>query len=369
MEITSDRQAMHLAIEEAKRATGFVSPNPLVGCTIISKSGQLLATGYHTKAGEDHAEIAALKKVTDKNLLDGAKLYVTLEPCSHQGKTPPCAEALVKTPIAEVIYGLEDPNPLVSGKGFKVLRAAGKSVRSLPELQPECEELAEVFLTNMRQKRAFAALKVATSLDGKLALKNGESQWITGEASRYKAHELRGAFDAILIGAKTLAIDNPRLDIRHPRFEGKKQNAVIVLDPEGGCVNTLNDRMIAKIRNPEKVIIVVREGASVAPSKFTIVNCPTIQSGIFDLSGLLTQLLEVGICSVMVEGGAETHSEFLKQKAAAKVYQFISPVLMGEKNAVSWTKNLDIANMTERFELKGSKWEAIGQDVLMSGYL
>jgi diaminohydroxyphosphoribosylaminopyrimidine deaminase/5-amino-6-(5-phosphoribosylamino)uracil reductase len=185
-------EAMKLAIEEAARGAGFVAPNPLVGCVILSRDGALIGRGHHERIGEGHAEVRALESVADVSQLNAAQVFVTLEPCAHQGRTPSCAEALAKLPIASVTYGLEDPNPLVAGKGAEILRAAGKTVQIFGGLKTELEEACEIFLMNMREKRAFVALKAAASLDGKIALPDGSSQWITGEESRAHVQSLRG---------------------------------------------------------------------------------------------------------------------------------------------------------------------------------
>ena len=209
---------MAMAIREAQKALGQTSPNPPVGCVIVSPDGQVLSTGYHKAAGQAHAEIEALNKVDN---LQGATLFVTLEPCAHQGRTPSCAQTLAQTSLANIVYGLSDPNPLVSGRGCKILTQAGKNVVQHPHPHTELTELVEVFFCNMHEHKAFVALKMATSLDGQMALSDGTSKWITSPTARKHAHVLRKLYDAVLVGANTISFDNPQLNARPSEFEHK----------------------------------------------------------------------------------------------------------------------------------------------------
>lgn len=368
----SDLDAMKLAMEQARAGIGFVSPNPVVGCVILDANGELLSHGYHAKAGQDHAEICALRKISNPKLLIGASVYVTLEPCSHVGRTPACAKTLADFPIREVIYGVKDPNPVVSGRGLEMLAAAGKSVRTLPELHSELEELAEIFLFNMRSAQTFVALKVATSLDGKLAFHSGESQWITHELARAKANELRGAYDAIAVGASTVLQDHPRLTLRHPRYVGKKQGAVVVLDPEGVTLKSLRDMPFVTERGGlDQVFVVVSNKRSFpdAIPASQMISCPMLDDSALDLRFLTQDLLKRGICSLFVEGGAKTHSEFIRQGVAQRLYQFVSPILMGDPGATTWTKFLNISKMSDRLELANVRWEPMGPDSFVTGLL
>jgi diaminohydroxyphosphoribosylaminopyrimidine deaminase/5-amino-6-(5-phosphoribosylamino)uracil reductase len=366
--VTTDGTPMALALREARKGLGFVSPNPAVGCVIVSADGEILATGYHARAGLDHAEVDALKKITDPMDLQGAKMYVTLEPCSHHGRTPPCADAIAKTPIAEVIYGVDDPNPLVSGRGLQILRDSGKKVRRIEIMRLELEELVEIFVHNMTTHSAFAAAKVATTLDGKIAFTNGESQWITSENSRLRAHELRGHYDAVLIGARTLALDRPRLNSRHPRFTSKK-NCVVIVDPTGACLKDLSSHPILEVgRTPEQIFVVVERPRS-APPGVQILECPMIEPDRFDLHHLLKELYKRGVCSVFAEGGAHTFSHFVAQRAARRIYQFISPSYMGSHETIPLTLSLGIKNMQSRPTLKQVRWEMIGDETLVTGIL
>src|SRR5690606_26256776 len=185
-------------------------------CVVLNSKNELLATGRHERFGGDHAEINALKKIKNSDDLKGSKWFVTLEPCAHEGKTPSCAKKLATLPIGEVTYGLKDPNPSVAGQGAKILVDAGIRAHVFNELQDELEELCESFLWNMREQKTFVAIKTATSMDGQIAHRSGESKWITGESARQHSHFLRACFDAIGIGKETVLKDRPALDVRHP---------------------------------------------------------------------------------------------------------------------------------------------------------
>lgn len=342
-QVLSDLQAMKLAIQEAYRGLGYTSPNPLVGCVILDSKNQFLAKGHHAKVGEAHAEIDALNKA-NPDQLKSARVFVTLEPCAHQGRTGSCAKALSDLPIAEVIYGLQDPNPLVAGKGAEILKSAGKKVTLFSSLQIELEQVCEHFLKNFREKKPFVSLKVASSLDGHLAHKNGESKWITDEISREIAHVLRAAHDAILVGANTLRIDQPSLNIRHPKFPGKKIK-VVVLDSSGELQKNFAGLSIAKHYAQEDVIF---------------------DSG-KNLKDLLTKLWDLGIKSVLVEGGAQTISSFINEMAADRLYVFQAPMICGAKSGKSWSEQVNIASMSERIPLKDLQIVRLNADLLMTG--
>jgi diaminohydroxyphosphoribosylaminopyrimidine deaminase/5-amino-6-(5-phosphoribosylamino)uracil reductase len=248
-------QAMQLAIDEAAKGLPFVSPNPAVGCVVLDADGGFLSSGYHQKYGEAHAEVNAVKGLSETDLQQ-AQVYVTLEPCAHQGKTPSCARMLAKHPLQRVVYGLRDPNPLVSGKGAQILREAGIDCMLFhecagPGLEAELEEVCEAFLWNQRHNRLFVSLKVAASLDGKIALASGESKWITGAASREFAHWLRASHDATLIGVGTLLRDDPALDIRHPEIQ--KTNQVVVLDSQAQGLRRSDELKMIKTHRPENL--------------------------------------------------------------------------------------------------------------------
>ena len=373
-------QAMRLAISEAKKGTGFVSPNPLVGCAIVDSNNRLLSVGYHALYGHHHAEVDALKKITDPKLLEGATVYVTLEPCAHEGKTPSCAKALAKLPLKKVVYGLHDPFPLVSGKGAEIIKAAGieaQELKDVPDLMAdvrerllgELEDLAEIFLHNVRAQEPFVAVKVATSLDGMMALDSGESKWITGENSRAYVHELRSAYDAILVGRNTFEQDNPRLNIRLPAFEGK-QNKVVILDPGGKSLAGLKNSELLKVRSPEKVFVLVHDGAAVEnPAGVKVLTLKTDVSGSFNVPDVLQALWANEIRSIFIEGGSQTYSSFFKAGRVQRLHLFIAPHLIGGEHGLSWTRHFGVGRMTERLELKRVVQKTFIPDTYITGRL
>ncbi len=357
---------MTLAIEEGKKGAGFVSPNPQVGCVILDRGGALLSVGFHARLGEAHAEVNALKAIQDPRSLEGATVYVTLEPCAHEGRTPSCAKNLAKLPIASVVFGLIDPNPLVAGQGAEILRAAGKEVEQFAELQEELEELSEIFFVNQKYDRPFVALKVASSLDGKIALADGSSQWITGESSREHVHHLRGCYDAVLAGAGTILKDDPRLNSRDPMFS-KKNQKVVVLDPEGSCVSRLRDSKLLQVRDPYQVILITKPGIQVQVPVNHVemtLNYELGGEGRFPLSEVLACLQSENIYSIFVEGGASTYASFLNAKLVDRLYVFIAPKIIGE--GLSWTSNL-AASKSIQDSISRVQVRRFNQDTLFTG--
>jgi diaminohydroxyphosphoribosylaminopyrimidine deaminase / 5-amino-6-(5-phosphoribosylamino)uracil reductase len=361
--------AMRLAIEEAKKGLTSVSPNPPVGAVVSDANRELLAKGFHQKAGLAHAEIEALKSVRDKKLLEGAHFYITLEPCAHHGRTPPCAEALAKFPLASVTYGLRDPNPMVSGKGAEILRNAGIKTEQFSGLRRELEQLAEIFLHNMREKMPFVAVKVATSLDGKIGRKDKPfPQWLTGQEAREYVHYLRACYDAILVGRKTIEIDNPALNVRHAEF--KKENKVVILDSEKMILSDLAQRNVFQTHKPEDIFVVFRgrDYKSVRDQRTGVwlVSCPDLDEGDgFELEFLLRYLYqEHQIYSVFVEGGVHTYGPFFKHELVQRLYHFRAPVLIGDDVGWDWKENF---SPDLRIEFEESEAFQIGEDQLISG--
>ncbi len=357
--INTAEDAFRLALCEAVKGAPYVSPNPLVGCVVVDENHHVLATGYHAKYGEAHAEVDALRKLKPDSLKN-ATVYVTLEPCAHEGKTPSCAKALAKLPIKKVIYGLQDPNPLVSGQGAEILRSAGiEAVEYQGPLKNEFEEICEVFLKNFRQKKIFVAAKVASSLDGQIALKNGESKWITGPESREKVHELRAWYDAVLIGRNTIEVDNPSLDIRHPII--KKENFLVILDSQSTLL-----KKIAKgahfrfldLRSKDKIIFAVNKKNA---------ELPYNQISFSSLTSLTEELWKLGLKSVFIEGGAQTYSGFLKEGLIDRLHLFIAPSIIGAGNGLSWTQSFEISELSRKLSLSTARSDKFGNDFYITG--
>lgn len=327
MEFTPEQISyMRRALSLAEKARGFTEPNPLVGAIIV-KDGKIVGEGYHKKAGTPHAEVNALSDALQHAM--GATMYVTLEPCSHYGKTPPCAKALVRAGIKEVFIALEDPNPLVNGKGIHILEEAGIHVHT-GLLREEAVRQNRVFLTNQVKKRAFIALKSAQTIDGKIGPKDGSPTSITCEESRKYGHRLRRDYGAVLVGRRTVVKDDPQLNIRYDIPHPPERPVRVVLDPH------LQLPITGKLLNSgeEPILIYTSDDVSSALRKKiegkggSIVALPYGKDGI-DLLRISVDLLERGICGVLVEGGANTLSRFLKQNLWDEYHCFIAPKLMG----------------------------------------
>ncbi len=354
---------MQLAIEEGKKGAGFVSPNPLVGCIILDRDENLIGRGHHARLGEDHAEIMALKSVANPAQLQGAHIYVTLEPCSHQGRTPSCAHALSQLPLASVTYGLIDPNPKVSGGGAKVLRDAGKHTELFEGLHEELEELCEMFLVNMRKDRPFVALKVAGSKDGKIARPGGTPQWITGEKSREHVQFLRGCYDAVVVGAGTFLIDNPRLNSRDLRFAQNRQR-VVLLDPLGQCMSKLADSKLLKVREPADVVVVTGPGVKVPVEGVRHIDLD-LAGAQLPLRALMHRLSQMDIHSLFVEGGAATYAGFIREKLVDRIYAYAAPIEL--PGGLRWSNEISFASLAQPGML--GKWRSakFGDDMFYTG--
>lgn len=384
--------AMRLAMDEARKGSGFVAPNPPVGAVIVDREGRFLSKGYHRVFGGDHAEIDALKNLerdvdpqSGRAVLEGATFYVTLEPCAHEGKTPSCAKKIATLPIQKVVYGCLDPNPQVRGKGLDILRASGITVESASKacglteaedarLNADLEDLAEVFFYNQRENKPFVALKVATTLDGCLAHITGDSRWLTGEAAREHVHYLRAQYDAVLIGKETFLRDNPNLNIRHTMFADKK-NKVIILDSRGGEVlekltsSNVKSNMkpnISRTHGIDDIFIATCASGGLRPQ---ILSCEADQDGRISVDSLIFKAFEAGIRSILVEGGARTASSFLASGQVNRLYQFIAPQILGAKSGISFTQNYSSVDFASRLVLKNPRTQILGSDVMITGRL
>jgi len=381
-------EAMRLAISEAWQGVGRVSPNPMVGCVILSSTDRFLAKGHHEAYGGPHAEISALADLADVDSfaregkawkiqglavdeLKGAKMFVTLEPCAHEGRTPSCAKTLATLPIQEVVYGLEDPNPLVAGRGAQILRGAKIRCREFRELSPEqplrseLTEVCEHFLMNVEQKRPFVGLKVAASLDSVFSLKSGESQWITSEKSRLVGHFFRGVFDAMLVGRGTVERDNPALNIRHPFFKAVTKKLVIV-DTHGQLFKKPNLK-IFKVHAPENLIWAVSESfRGDVPEGIRLIRVPSDDRGL-DLGELHKQIWNAGLRSIYIEGGGKTLSAHLRSQTADRLLLFQAPILLGAQNGRTWTEGFGIERLADQLRLANLRRLELDEDQLITG--
>ncbi len=361
--VREDEQWMRRALRLAERGRGRTSPNPMVGAILV-KDGRVVGEGYHAKAGEAHAEIIALERAGEE--ARGATLYLNLEPCAHFGKTPPCAPRVVEEGVKRVAIGMQDPNSLVRGKGIEILRKAGLDV-VVGILEEECRRLNEAFCKYILQKVPFVILKVAATLDGKIATRSGDSKWISGEASRRLVHRLRNQVDGILVGIGTVLKDNPLLTTR---FRGGKDPYRIVLD------SRLRIPEEAKVigTSPSKVIIAVTESASRERiEKFEKKGVRILifdsKEGRVDLKSCLSKLGEMGIMSLLVEGGSHINGSFLDEGLIDKLLLFLSPKVIGDQQAPGIFGGKGVSDLQEAVALKEIMSKKIGEDILLQGYL
>jgi diaminohydroxyphosphoribosylaminopyrimidine deaminase / 5-amino-6-(5-phosphoribosylamino)uracil reductase len=366
-----DRSFMKKALRLAQKGAGYVSPNPMVGCIIVARDGRIAGKGYHERYGKAHAEINALESVKDKGDLKGATVYVTLEPCAHQGKTPPCAATLSKLPLKRVVAAMIDPNPRVSGKGMKMLGEAGIST-AVGLLEDESALMNEAFIHYIRYQKPFVTLKIAQTLDGYIAAPDGNSQWISGEASRKLVHEWRSRYDAVLVGRNTALLDNPSLTVR---LTGGRQPRRIVIDGPLTLPPNLN---LFSDQYEEKTTIVTYNREKYDKTADPMLKI--LQPGYFrgetllvsrvnghsDLDHAFDQLAESGISSILVEGGRDLSSALIAGNMVDKLHVFISPKLLG--GGTRSVMNLGIDRMQEVMALHKSGWQHSGDDILFTGY-
>jgi diaminohydroxyphosphoribosylaminopyrimidine deaminase/5-amino-6-(5-phosphoribosylamino)uracil reductase len=358
-----DERWMNRALHMAEKGRGRTSPNPMVGAVLVRR-GKVVGEGYHARAGEPHAEIVAIRNAGEK--AKGATLYLNLEPCTHYGKTPPCVPAVIEAGVKKVIVGIEDPNPLVKGRGVARLKQAGLDVK-VGVLEKECHRLNEAFCKYIVQHEPFIILKMAATLDGKLATRNGESQWITGETSRRFVHRLRNQVDGVVVGVGTVLKDDPMLTAR---IRGGRDPYRIVFDsrlriPESAkVVNLSPSRTIVATTEmaPQNKIERLREkGVQILISQS--------KSGKVDLKSSLLKLGEMGMMSLLVEGGSQINGAFLDQGLINKIFLFLSPKLMGDPLAPGIFSGAGVALLKEAISIKDLKVRKIGEDILLEGYL
>ena len=355
----TDRRMMARALELAKRGVGQVSPGPLVGCVIVSPAGEVVGEGYYIFAELNHAETIALAAAGEK--ARGGTAYVSLEPHAHHGRTPPCTDALLAAGIKRVVAPIEDLNPKVSGKGFAHLREAGLAVQT-GLLAEEATQLNEAYLHYMRTKRPFVHLKFAMSLDGKIATRTGDSRWVTGPEARARVHELRHAYDAILVGAGTVLKDDPLLTDRSglPR---RRQLLRVVLDDK---VRLSPDSKLATTTAESPVLVIGRaEGrdSTLLDKGVEILNLNPI-----NLLQVLETLGRRSIQSVLVEGGAAIAGAFIDAGLVNKISAFIAPKIVAGADAPTAISGKGIERMSEALELEQVTVVQHGRDVEITGY-
>lgn len=348
---------MARVLELAKKGIGKTSPNPMVGAVLV-KNGKIISDAYHQKAGFAHAEIKALQPIASQQIKK-ATLYVNLEPCCHYGKTPPCCEFLVKSGLKRVVVAMKDPNPLVNGRGIAFLRKAGIRVDT-GLLKSEAEKLNEAFIRFITSEYPFVILKIAATMDGKIASISGDSRWITNEKSRKEVHKLRSRVDAIITSSKTVMIDDPHLGVR--RLFGKDPLRIIIdshliTRPTSKVYRDINVLVVTgKLATPQKIKNFKKAGIEIYQFK----------SDHISLKSLLYKLHSRHISSVMVEAGTGLASAFLKQKLVDKLYYFIAPKILGD--GLPSVNDLNIKTIRAALKLKNIEIKNFGDDIMFSGY-
>jgi diaminohydroxyphosphoribosylaminopyrimidine deaminase/5-amino-6-(5-phosphoribosylamino)uracil reductase len=361
----TDIRFMRLALREARKGIGRTSPNPCVGAVIVQDDDTVISRGYHKKAGTPHAEIHALRKAGDKAF--GATIYVTLEPCNHTGRTPPCSHAVAAAGIKRVVVGMEDPNPLVSGSGNSYLREQGIEVLS-GVLEKECQEVNLPFVKHITTGKPFVVMKAGMSLDGKLSYQAGKPGQMTGEKSLVKLHGLRDSLDAILVGRGTIAADNPSLTTRLGR-RGRDPLRVIL---DSSLDISLQSRILHLDSSAPTLIFCSKSADKDKKALLTKIDGVGVQSvdvekkGGLDLDEVLDYLGSIGICSLLVEGGAQIHGSFLKKALVDRVMLFVAP-LFGGSSGTPLLSGFSVENNENAPKLKNVLYKRCGEDLFIQG--
>jgi diaminohydroxyphosphoribosylaminopyrimidine deaminase/5-amino-6-(5-phosphoribosylamino)uracil reductase len=354
---------MNLAIKLALKAKGKTNPNPLVGALVV-KNGRIIGKGFHKKAGLAHAETIALDKAGDK--AKGSTLYVTLEPCTHFGRTPPCVNRIIRSGIKKVIVGMPDPNPLNNDKGIQILRDHKIKVE-VGFLEKKLKKINEVFIKYITERIPFVTIKAAQSLDGKIATKTGDSKWITSDKSRSLSHRIRKNYDAIMVGINTILRDNPKLDA----WFSEKQPIKIIVDSQ---LSTPQDANIFSGNN--QVIIVTlpqRPGQETENRKILAKKARIIEvkekEGQINLKDMMKKLAQLQITDILVEGGGTLIGGLFDEGLVDKVLFFISPKIIGGKDAISSVMGKGIDRIDRAVRLTEVKLRRVGEDMLLEGFV
>jgi diaminohydroxyphosphoribosylaminopyrimidine deaminase / 5-amino-6-(5-phosphoribosylamino)uracil reductase len=357
--VDGDRAYMQRCLELAKKALGRTAPNPLVGAVIV-KAGAVMGEGFHPEAGKPHAEVFALRQAGDR--ATGATLYVNLEPCSHYGRTPPCADAIIAAGIQRVVIGMVDPNPLVAGQGVTKLQQAGLEVAIGIE-EVACQALNEAFVYRILHQRPFGILKYAMTLDGKIATSTGHSAWVTGTAARQRVHHLRSACDAIIVGGNTVRQDNPHLTTHGVADHNPLR---IVLSP------SLNLPAEAHLWQTQTAPTLIFTEPDASPAMRQGLIARGVEVVVLDQvspAAVMQHLYDRGCMQVLWECGGRLAAKAIDAGAVQKVWAFIAPKIIGGIGAPSPVGELGLQRMTQALRVQGGELETIGDDWLIQGYL
>ncbi len=361
-----DEQFMRLALRLAARGIGHTSPNPMVGAVVV-KGGQVVGKGYHRKAGSPHAEIHALEDAGEQ--ANSATLYVTLEPCNHQGRTPPCTGVIVSSGVSRVVIGCSDPNPQVAGGGAEYLR--GKGIRvDVGILEERCLRLNEPFIKYVTTGLPLVIAKMAASLDGKIATHLGDSHWISNERSRRFVHKMRHGVDAILVGVGTVVVDNPKLTTR---LSGRKGSNPLRIVLDTHLRTPLDSLVVSETREAPTVIATgpkpyKKRREALEGKGVEVLSLPLVR-GRVSLPELLKHLGKRDITSLLVEGGAEVHGSFFYDNLVDKVYLFFAPKIIGGNRAVPMVGGMGIGSVAEALSLSNLRLRRLDDDIMVEGYM
>jgi len=360
--MNTDLDFMRLALRLARRGFGHVSPNPMVGAVLV-RGGVVIGQGWHHRAGQAHAEILALAAAGPR--ARGATLFVTLEPCSTHGRTPPCADAIIAAGIRRVVVAARDPNPAHCGRGFAILRRAGLAVTT-GLLADEAADLNQAFNHWITHGTPLVTVKAAMSLDGRIATVTGESRWITGQKARACAMKLRAGADAILAGVNTILKDNPSLTVRLPGFKDKPWRR-IVLDPRART--PLTAKVVSDPFASSTVVVVTNAAptgrAAAVDARVRVIRAPARHGGI-DLRWLLRKLGRENVTSLLVEGGGETNAAFVLQGLAHRAAFFYAPLVLSGRAAPKAVAGAGVARVRDAFALRGPQWRRLGPEILLT---
>lgn len=368
-----DKFYMNIALQLAKKGKGKVNPNPLVGAIIV-RDGVILGRGYHKEYGKAHAEVNAF--LDAKEDITGATMYVTLEPCSHYGKTPPCVERIIENKISRVVIGMIDPNPLVAGKGIEKLKKSGITV-TVGVLEEECRKLNEVFIKYITKNEPFVVLKTAMSLDGKIATSRGESKWITGEKARNEVHNLRNELEAIMVGVDTVIIDNPELTCR---LENGRNPIRIIVDST--LKIPLNSKVLKNQDEAKTIVATKKEAIEEKVKKLEALGVTVlkisddkeyennnIRNKKVNLNNLMKELGKLNIDGVLLEGGATLNYSALQEGIVDKIQVYIAPKIIGGLNSKGPVGGTGIEFLKDAFKINDLTSKFIGEDILIEGYI
>jgi diaminohydroxyphosphoribosylaminopyrimidine deaminase/5-amino-6-(5-phosphoribosylamino)uracil reductase len=360
-----DEKFMREALRQARKGMGQTSPNPTVGAVIV-RNGKVLSTGYHREAGLPHAEVEALNKLGAK--ATGDTLYVTLEPCNHYGRTPPCTEAIVSSGIKRVVVGMKDPNPGVSGGGCEFLRDNGIQVKA-GVLETECRQINEAFLKFVTSRRPFVIVKSALTLDGWTATATGHSQWITNDKSRQFVHRLRDQVDGVMVGVRTVLADDPLLTVRLRRGRGRNPLRIVV---DTHLRTPVNARILHQDSSSNTLIAVSADVPAEERRRFqregvSILTCPT-RGEMIDLGALMDILGTMSVTSLLVEGGASIIGSMLRERLIDKFFIFNSIKILGGDDGIPMAAGPGPKRIDQCLALKDIQTRRFGNDIMIVGY-